>query len=98
MLFDAIVCDPPYGLRHRSKKLEGQNEFDVEAIYAQLLSVGASLLKIGGRLVFLFHTDASLPDEKNAFPTHSSFQMIDSSENDLTKARKRHLITMQRVK
>ena len=33
-VFDAIVCDPPYGIRHRSKKLEGENDFDVDAIYS----------------------------------------------------------------
>lgn len=84
-VFDAIVCDPPYGIRHRSKKMEGENEFDVGKIYESLLILAAKLLKIGGRLVFLFHTDTSLPKERNVFPSHPSFAFVDSSINDLTK-------------
>ena len=79
-VFDVIVCDPPYGIRHRSKKMDGENEFDVEKIYAQLLVVGDKLLKVGGRLVFLFHTDSSLPDERNVFPHHPNFNFVDSSD------------------
>ena len=75
-LLDAIVCDPPYGIRHRSQKGQNQpksGEFDVHVIYQSLLELGAQHLKSGGRLVFLFHTDRSRPAESNLFPTHEAF-------------------------
>ena len=33
---DAIVCDPPYGIRHRSKSVQVQNSasFDIDKIHA----------------------------------------------------------------
>jgi hypothetical protein len=68
----------------------------VGTVYADLLANAAKLLRPGGRLVFLFHTDTSLPPEKNKFPEHPEFEFICSSEDNLTKCRARHLITMVR--
>jgi tRNA (guanine10-N2)-methyltransferase len=115
-IFDSIVCDPPYGVRARSKKAGvpdskkhrpkrealdtdqpyyGQKEqFDFIELHDHLLNVAAKLLKPGGRLVFLFHTDEEQPPEKNKFPEHPSLQFIRSSRDKLTKVRARHLITM----
>ena len=68
--FDAIVCDPPYGIRHRSKGMHGADgggadNFSVDRIYTALLEMGINHLKPGGRLVFLFHTDESVSAERN---------------------------------
>lgn len=134
-LFDAIVCDPPYGVRARSKKVgvsdtkkrrqeqkalekqqrgdeeedkeegeDGEQEpyfsmkehYDFTKVYSDLLVNAAKILRPGGRLVFLFHTDMSLPPERNKFPEHSDFEFVCSSENNLTKHRARHLITLLR--
>jgi tRNA (guanine10-N2)-methyltransferase len=93
-LFDAIVCDPPYGVRARSQKTgikeskknkpkkeikeEDKDEqephysmkehYEFTHVYSDLLENASKLLKPKGRLVFLFHTDQSLPAERNKFP------------------------------
>jgi len=80
-VFDAIVCDPPYGVRARSQKAGvkesrkdkekkqpknptedmpyfGMKEhFDFVELHEHLLDLAAILLRPGGHLVFLFHTD-----------------------------------------
>jgi tRNA (guanine10-N2)-methyltransferase len=115
-VFDAIVCDPPYGVRamtkqigiRENKKIKEKKEveeedephfsqkkhYGVDSIYTDLLENAARILRPGGRLVFLYHTDTSLPEEENRFPEHPMFEFVCSSENDLTKCRSRHLITM----
>ncbi|CDW74335.1 trna (guanine-n2)-methyltransferase homolog [Stylonychia lemnae] len=141
-IFDSIICDPPYGVRAKSKKVgiskskqqkyedrvnarkqqqqENQDldmiaqenqeieeveaqehitmmeQYDVQKLYYDLLEHASHLLKKGGRIVYLFHTDTSLPEEKNKFPEHPDFEFICSSENNLTKCRARQLITMRR--
>ena len=71
-----------------------KEHYDVLKVYDDLLLNASRILRPGGRLVFLFHTDKSVPEEKNRFPTHPAFEFISSSENNLTKCRARHLITM----
>ena len=119
-IFDAIVCDPPYGVRARSqkagvrqtKKIKEKKEpadeeteqphfaqkehYDFVELHEHLLDLGALLLRPGGKLVFLFHTDDEAPPEKNKFPEHPSLEFIRSSRNGLTKHRARHLITMRK--
>ena len=59
---EATDADQPYyGMKEH---------FDFVELHEHLLSVAASLLKPGGRLVFLFHTDDEQPPEKNKFPEH----------------------------
>lgn len=73
-----------------------KEHYEVRKVYDDLLINAAKLLKSGGKLVFLFHTDQSLPPERNKFPEHPDFEFVSSSENNLTKYRARHLITMIR--
>lgn len=73
-----------------------KEQYDVNEIYDDLLDHASRLIRPGGRLVFLFHTDQENPPEKNKFPEHPKFEFICSSENGLTKYRSRHLITMVR--
>ena len=96
------MCDPPYGIRVRSKKAKYSNTestkdtFDIDEIYQSLLNMGAENLKPGGRLVFLFHTDMVSKEEASRFPEHPALSFVDSSENELTKNRVRHCITLQK--
>lgn len=71
-----------------------KEHYEFTMVYSDLLENAAKLLKPKGRLVFLFHTDDSLSEEKNAFPSHPAFEFIRSSVNNLTRHRARHLITM----
>ena len=73
-----------------------KEQYDTQKLYADLLEIANQLLKPEGKIVFLFHTDESLPMEKNRFPEHEAFEFICSSKNDLTKYRARHLITMKK--
>lgn len=50
-----------------------KEHYEVTSVYEDLLVNASRLLRKGGRLVFLFHTDASLPNEKNKFPEHPDF-------------------------
>lgn len=120
-IFDAIVCDPPYGVRARSQKVGikqdnrtrpcksntidaehmapryAQTEhFDFVELHEHLLHVSALLLRPGGHLVFLFHTDEEHSAEKNRFPEHPQMEFVRSSKDVLTRLRARHLITMRR--
>ena len=100
--FDAIVCDPPYGVKAGSKMTKAGNKassqeskwnianegtigiftkkqsYGVNKIYDTLLRIASKLLKKGGRLVFLFHTDVSYPPEYNEFPKHPCFELVHS--------------------
>ena len=71
-----------------------KEHYDFNKVYSDLLVNAAKLLRKDGRLVFLFHTDLSLPSERNKFPEHPDLEFVSSSENNLTKYRARHLITM----
>jgi tRNA G10 N-methylase Trm11 len=71
-----------------------KDHYETHNLYYDLLAHASKLLKPNGRIVFLYHTDTSLPDDKNKFPEHPDFEFVCSSINDLTKCRARHLITM----
>ncbi len=73
-----------------------KEHYDVLKVYSDLLENASKILRKGGRIVFLYHTDMSLPAERNKFPEHPDFEFVCSSENNLTKYRARHLITMIR--
>ena len=71
--------------------------FDTRLLYDKLLTFAAKMLKIGGVIVYLWHTDEELSDEENAFPEHPCFRLEHSCENPLTKKRARHSIKMRKV-
>ena len=50
-----------------------KEHYDFTKVYSDLLANAATILRPGGRLVFLFHTDMSLPAERNKFPEHPDF-------------------------
>ena len=119
--FDAIVWDPPYGVKAGSKKTSAldkasckeskwkinnehtlgiftkKSNYGVNQIYHKLLAVASILLKMGGRLVFLFHTDIEYSPEENEFPTHPWFKLVHSWENPLMRKRSRHSIKMVKI-
>ena len=54
------------------------------------------MLKPGGRVVFLWHTDDEKSEEENRFPDHPLLEFVSSSKDVLTKFRARVLITMKK--
>jgi len=129
-LFDAIICDPPYGVRVTSRKQDiqidhgvdqqeenkdgkrfehtgsGKGAFDVDAVYFALIELAAKTLRIGGRLVFFFHTDQKGKKEKPDSEAISVlqdvdkvgvFRVVDVASNEFLRKRKRHMITLERI-
>ena len=101
--FDAIICDPPYGLRVCSRKQakgeeSGKGKFDIDAVYNSLIDLAKGLLRPGGRLVFFFHTNEKNKESDGKFleslHQRASFELIDMSASEIFNKRKRHMITL----
>ncbi|XP_046547438.1 tRNA (guanine(10)-N2)-methyltransferase homolog isoform X2 [Haliotis rubra] len=111
-MFDAIITDPPYGIREPAKKI-GNNEkeipeddrenhipqrqqYQLSDIFKDLLNFSAKFLRLHGRLVFWFPTIRTEYSDANV-PRHPSFQVVANSEQCLTSRVGRRLITMEKV-
>ena len=107
--FDAIVCDPPYGIRessqHKSRRQNTddneqnsvQEKYDLTNIYGDLLNFANVYLRIGGRLVFWMPTHIVTYDE-SLLPTHPCFQLFSNDEQQLNRTVSRRLITMIKIR
>lgn len=107
--FDAVVCDPPYGIK------EGMKVFREDCIDANLdknhfqgtervrfvdflhgiLEYAAEVLVEGGRLVYWLPTTPEYKPED--VPTHPALELLHNCEQPLTIRMSRRLITMKRV-
>jgi len=74
-----------------------KEQYAQKDIYADLLDHASKMLKPGGRVVFLWHTDDEKSEEENRFPAHTGLEFVCSSKDVLTKFRARHLITMKKL-
>ena len=102
-LFDAIVSDPPYGIRESSQHIsrrQPDNEesaapekYNLTSIFADLLNFANIYLRVGGRLVFWMPTHITTYDE-SLIPTHPCFELFSNDEQQLNRAVSRRLITM----
>jgi tRNA (guanine10-N2)-methyltransferase len=111
-LLDAIVCDPPYGVRAGGKKLSSdraikvydkathipkKDPYSMGECLKDLVEFGAKTLAINGRLVFwLPAADGYYKEEE--LPCHPSMELIANSEQILTSKYSRRLLTMKKVK
>lgn len=97
-VFDAVVCDPPYGVRAASRKsAKGSTEvYEGKKVFKDLLELADRVLRVGGRLVFLLPTERELYDDK-ALPRHPRLKIVANSENVLSRKISRRLITMVKV-
>jgi tRNA G10 N-methylase Trm11 len=73
-----------------------KEQYAQKDIYADLLDHASKMLKPGGRVVFLWHTDDEKSEEDNRFPSHPGLEFVISSKDVLTKFRARHLVTMRK--
>jgi tRNA (guanine10-N2)-methyltransferase len=109
-LFDAIVSDPPYGIRessqHKSRRQGDktdddqnsvQEKYDLTSIYADLLNFANVYLRVGGRLVFWMPTHIVTYDE-SLLPTHPCFQLFANNEQQLNRTVSRRLLTMIKIR
>ena len=105
-IFDAIICDPPYGIRARSRTAGSKtgdltyvpdtNQYEGRQLVADLMEMAAELLRVGGRLVFLLPTDRA-NYEKGKLPTHPYLNLVANSENVLSRKISRRLLTYERL-
>ena len=104
--FDAIVSDPPYGIRessqHKSRRQGDQTDaepekYDLTNIFVDLLNFANVYLRVGGRLVFWMPTHIMTYDE-SLLPTHPCFQLFANDEQQLNRTTSRRLITMVKTR
>jgi tRNA (guanine10-N2)-methyltransferase len=109
-LFDAIISDPPYGIRessqHKSRRqgekidvdqASNPEKYDLTSIYVDLLNFANVYLRVGGRLVFWMPTHIVTYDE-SLLPTHPCFQLFSNSEQQLNRTVSRRLLTMIKIR
>ncbi|KDD76297.1 hypothetical protein H632_c279p2 [Helicosporidium sp. ATCC 50920] len=109
-IFDAVVCDPPYGVRAGGRK-GGQRDYtpkDRQSHYvstdayplgeclADLLESSARLLRVGGRLVYFLPAMAGYYDPAE-IPTHPMLRMVSNSEQFLSRKYSRRLVAMEKA-
>ncbi|CAD8213761.1 unnamed protein product [Paramecium octaurelia] len=94
--FDAIICDPPYGIR-ASIQQDG-NEQDLQAnrtaIYRRMFEVARRVLRKGGRLVYLYPLFKGM--EKKV-EKEEGFELVDFREQKMVDKRSRLLVTMEKL-
>mmetsp|Transcript_29412 Transcript_29412/g.113878 ORF Transcript_29412/g.113878 Transcript_29412/m.113878 type:complete len:465 (-) Transcript_29412:810-2204(-) len=107
---DAILCDPPYGIREGSRSF---NEYEVpEKLKAghipqtkrvrfsdhlvNLLDFAARNLVAHGRLVFWLPTTPDYSDED--VPTHACMKLVSNCEQVLTMRFRRRLLTFEKFR
>lgn len=107
--FDAIVCDPPYGIKEGMRVFREdtispelkQNHFQgtervrcVDFLHG-ILEFAADVLVHGGKLVYWLPTTQDYsPDD---IPTHPGMRLLFNCEQPLTTRMSRRMITMTRV-
>eukprot|EP00891_Asterochloris_glomerata_P003993 jgi/Astpho2/3993/e_gw1.00063.101.1_t len=110
-VLDAVICDPPYGVRAGGRKVaprpdicvpEGKAHFPVTEPYLMgeclrdLLDSAARLLRLGGRLSFFIPASEETYDE-DQIPTHPALALVSNCEQILGGRYSRRLITLEKT-
>lgn len=90
---DAIVTDPPYGIR---EKIRTDAPTPLLPLLLRLYEVAAKVLKVGGRLVYWIPTGYDFDSEKE-LPKQKALRLISDSQQDLMSRYCRHLITLEKI-
>mmetsp|Transcript_24229 Transcript_24229/g.67365 ORF Transcript_24229/g.67365 Transcript_24229/m.67365 type:complete len:471 (+) Transcript_24229:348-1760(+) len=109
---DAIVCDPPYGVRESARKSEyketkiddrkdnyipsTQPYFLGECLY-DLVEFAAKALRVGGRLVFWMPSAPGLYEETE-LPLHPVMRLMHNCEQHLSSRYTRRMLVMQKMR
>ncbi|CAN0892343.1 tRNA (guanine(10)-N2)-methyltransferase homolog [Linum grandiflorum] len=95
-IFDAIICDPPYGVR--AGGIIGPYTVPDEKRTDHIPSTApyslAKMLVMGGRLVYFYPVLREEESVEVTFPEHPCFELISSSEQILSSRYSRVLLTM----
>ena len=98
-LFDAIVTDPPYGVREASlKTTKGlkNSQYALSEQFLELLNFAARVLVIGGRLVYWLPVMRGLYHD-SSLPRHPSLTLKYNSEQVLNRKSSRRLLVMEKT-
>uniref|UniRef100_UPI00358F63C4 tRNA (guanine(10)-N2)-methyltransferase homolog n=1 Tax=Myxine glutinosa TaxID=7769 RepID=UPI00358F63C4 len=111
-LFNAIITDPPYGVREatrRTRPRKGRmpdapnvrfpecSAYHLRDIFTDLLDFAVEQLEIGGRLVYWI--PVYIPEySEDIIPKHPCLSLISNCQQKLTSNTARCLITMEKVK
>lgn len=116
--FDAIVTDPPYGIRAGARKSGTRKEikqvkteefeshvpmssaYDGEEVMQDLLRSSSLLLKMGGRLIYLYPVETIQWNElkEACLPKHSCFRLLFFTQERMRAGMSRILVTMEKIK
>lgn len=91
--FDAIVTDPPYGIREKQKS---DAQSPLLPLLLRLYEVAAKCLKVGGRLVYWLPTGYDFNAETE-LPKHPALKLISDCQQDLMSRYCRHLLTFEKT-
>ncbi|KAF8068156.1 Tr1 [Scenedesmus sp. PABB004] len=106
-VFDAILGDPPYGVRaggrkscarevevrHPATHIPSTAPYTLTECLTDLLELAAQTLVVGGRLVFFMPATPETYRE-DELPAHPSLRLVANSEQLLTTRYSRRLVTM----
>ncbi|XP_032218919.2 tRNA (guanine(10)-N2)-methyltransferase homolog isoform X1 [Nematostella vectensis] len=107
-IFDAIITDPPYGVREGVRKLKADNN-SVDTPYPaiklgrlsdviiSLLHFASCYLTLHGRLVFWLPVHRQSYDD-GLLPLHPCLALVANSEQTLFRHISRRLITMEKIR
>ena len=115
--FDAIVTDPPYGIRAGARKSGTKKEikaitnqyenhvpmsstYDGEQVVEDLLTSSFFLLKLTGRLIYLYPVETKkwMELKETCLPKHPCFRLLFFSQERMRGGMSRILITMEKFK
>jgi len=89
---DAIVCDPPYGIR---EKCVASDPAPLLPLIIRLYEVAAAALKLGGRLVFWAPRGYRF-DAPRETPRHPTLRLVANTMQALSSRYCRHLVTLEK--
>lgn len=92
---DAIVTDPPYGIREKQIVIDGKSVTPLLPLLLKLYSFAAKSLKIGGRLVYWLPCGYDFTE--NELPTHPALKLISNCQQPLQSRYCRCLITLEKI-
>lgn len=94
-LFDAIVTDPPYGVRE-AHRCAGADEYRLAQLFLDLVEAAARLLLVGGRLVYWFPV-VRATFSAACLPRHPALRLVADALQPLAQRTGRQLVIMEKV-
>lgn len=114
LYIDSIISDPPYGIRECSEKIGKRRErnsvkehgvrypskisYRMDELLQDLLSLAASQLKVGGRLIYFLPIIESDDPFEKSIPRHPCLRLESFSEQSLIGKNFRLMVVMEKTR